>query len=100
MPFRHFGEPLLDVGDRLSYRVLQTLYDSIFPKGRDRCYWKFTYLRATPLHRTKLSEFPWTWRERNLVREALGANAFERLLAIKRHYDFGNVFHMNQNIRP
>ncbi|UXN66457.1 FAD-binding oxidoreductase (plasmid) [Phyllobacterium sp. A18/5-2] len=44
-PLRSFGEPLLDFSDRLPYRVLQTLYDELFPKGRDRCYWKSTYLR-------------------------------------------------------
>lgn len=46
MPLRQFGEPLLDFSDRLPYRTLQTLYDGIFPKGRDRCYWKSTYLSS------------------------------------------------------
>jgi hypothetical protein len=44
-PLRSFGEPLLDFSERMPYRVLQTLYDGLFPKGRDRCYWKSTYLR-------------------------------------------------------
>ncbi|PSH59036.1 FAD-binding oxidoreductase [Phyllobacterium brassicacearum] len=44
-PLRSFGEPLLDFSGRMPYRVLQTLYDGLFPKGRDRCYWKSTYLR-------------------------------------------------------
>jgi FAD/FMN-containing dehydrogenase len=43
-PLREFGEPLLDFSDRMPYRALQTLYDGLFPKGRDRCYWKSTYL--------------------------------------------------------
>ena len=43
-PLRSFGEPLLDFSGRMPYRVLQTLYDGLFPKGRDRCYWKSTYL--------------------------------------------------------
>ncbi len=43
-PLRKFGEPLLDFSGRMPYRVLQTLYDGLFPKGRDRCYWKSTYL--------------------------------------------------------
>ena len=30
----------------MPYRTIQTLYDPLFPKGRDRCYWKSTYLRA------------------------------------------------------
>jgi FAD/FMN-containing dehydrogenase len=44
-PLRSFGEPLLDFSGRMPYRVLQTLYDGLFPKGRDRCYWKSTYLK-------------------------------------------------------
>ena len=43
-PLRSFGEPLLDFSGRMPYRVIQTLYDGLFPKGRDRCYWKSTYL--------------------------------------------------------
>ena len=30
----------------MPYTTIQTLYDAIFPKGRDRCYWKSTYLKA------------------------------------------------------
>jgi FAD/FMN-containing dehydrogenase len=44
-PLRDFSEPLLDFSGRMPYRVLQTLYDGLFPKGRDRCYWKSTYLK-------------------------------------------------------
>jgi FAD/FMN-containing dehydrogenase len=44
-PLREFGEPLVDFSGRMPYRVLQTLYDGLFPKGRDRCYWKSTYLK-------------------------------------------------------
>jgi FAD/FMN-containing dehydrogenase len=43
-PLRDFGNPLLDFSGRMPYRTLQTLYDGLFPKGRDRCYWKSTYL--------------------------------------------------------
>jgi FAD/FMN-containing dehydrogenase len=43
-PLRHFGEPLVDFSGCMPYRVLQTIYDGLFPKGRDRCYWKSTYL--------------------------------------------------------
>jgi FAD/FMN-containing dehydrogenase len=43
-PLCGFGEPLLDFSGRMPYRVLQTVYDGLFPKGRDRCYWKSTYL--------------------------------------------------------
>ncbi|MEK1889454.1 MAG: FAD-dependent oxidoreductase, partial [Phyllobacterium sp.] len=44
-PLRSFGETLIDFSDRIPYQVLQTLYDGLFPKGRDRCYWKSTYLK-------------------------------------------------------
>ena len=46
MPLRNYGNPLLDFSGPLPYRTLQTLYDAIFPKGRDRCYWKSTYLKS------------------------------------------------------
>jgi len=45
-PLRRFGEPLLDFSGAMPYCTIQTLYDAIFPKGRDRCYWKSTYLKA------------------------------------------------------
>jgi FAD/FMN-containing dehydrogenase len=45
-PMRNFAEPLLDFSGAMPYRTIQTLYDAIFPKGRDRCYWKSTYLKA------------------------------------------------------
>ena len=41
---RCLGEPLLDFSGRMPYRALQSVYDGLFPKGRDRCYWKSTYL--------------------------------------------------------
>jgi FAD/FMN-containing dehydrogenase len=43
-PLRHFGEPLADFSGAMPYRTIQTLYDALLPKGRDRCYWKSTYL--------------------------------------------------------
>jgi FAD/FMN-containing dehydrogenase len=45
-PLRNFGEPLIDFSGRMPYRTIQTLYDALFPKGRDRCYWKSTYLKG------------------------------------------------------
>jgi FAD/FMN-containing dehydrogenase len=45
-PLRSFEEPLLDFSGPMPYRVLQALYDGLFPKGRDRCYWKSTYLKS------------------------------------------------------
>ena len=43
-PLRELGAPLVDFSGKLPYRTLQTLYDGLFPKGRDRCYWKSLYL--------------------------------------------------------
>ena len=45
-PLRNFGTPLVDFSGCMPYRTIQTLYDAIFPKGRDRCYWKSTYLKS------------------------------------------------------
>ena len=45
-PLRSFGEPLVDFSGRMPYRTLQSIYDGLFPKGRDRCYWKSTYLKG------------------------------------------------------
>jgi len=45
-PLRNLGSPVADFSGIMPYRVIQTLYDAIFPKGRDRCYWKSLYLTA------------------------------------------------------
>ena len=45
-PLRNFADPLVDFSGRVPYRTIQTLYDAFFPKGRDRCYWKSTYLKG------------------------------------------------------
>lgn len=45
-PLRSFGDPLVDFSGRMPYRTLQSIYDGLFPKGRDRCYWKSTYLKG------------------------------------------------------
>ena len=45
-PLRSFGTPLADFSDILPYHTIQRLYDAMFPKGRDRCYWKSLYLRT------------------------------------------------------
>jgi FAD/FMN-containing dehydrogenase len=45
-PLRNLGSPVADFSGIMPYRTIQTLYDAIFPKGRDRCYWKSLYLTA------------------------------------------------------
>jgi FAD/FMN-containing dehydrogenase len=45
-PLRNLGSPVADFSAIMPYRAIQTLYDPIFPKGRDRCYWKSLYLTA------------------------------------------------------
>jgi hypothetical protein len=45
-PLRNFGTPLADFSSSMPYQTLQMLYDALLPKGRDRCYWKSTYLKA------------------------------------------------------
>jgi FAD/FMN-containing dehydrogenase len=43
-PLRTFGTPLLDLSARMPYRTIQSLYDPLFPKGRDRSYFRSLYL--------------------------------------------------------
>jgi Berberine and berberine like len=43
-PLRSFGPPLLDLSARMPYRAIQALYDPLFPKGRDRSYFRSLYL--------------------------------------------------------
>jgi hypothetical protein len=43
-PLRSFGTPLLDLSARMPYRTIQSLYDPLFPKGRDRSYFRSLYL--------------------------------------------------------
>ena len=43
-PLRSFGEPLLDFSAKLPHRAIQGLYDPLFPKGRDRSYFRSLYL--------------------------------------------------------
>ena len=45
-PLRALSTPLADFSGIMPYRAIQSLYDALFPKGRDRCYWKSLYLRA------------------------------------------------------
>ncbi|MES0000090.1 BBE domain-containing protein [Mesorhizobium sp. M0051] len=45
-PLRGYGECLADFSGRMTYVAIQSLYDALFPKGRDRCYWKSLYLRS------------------------------------------------------
>jgi FAD/FMN-containing dehydrogenase len=177
-PLRAFGTPLADFSDIMPYRTIQTLYDAIFPKGRDRCYWKSLYLRTldngaigeivghlarrpsdmtfssiwafgeavqrVPAAATGFGDrsapfmlsldgiwssprddganidwvraawadmqrhstgrmylnFPGHGEGDDLVRLALGSEIYARLAQVKRVYDPGNLFRMNQNVLP
>lgn len=177
-PLRSLGEPLVDFSGRMPYRTIQSLYDGLFPKGRDRCYWKSTYLshlgdeviegitarmvkrpsemtfasiwkfggfvqrvaadatafgdRSMPFMlsldaiwlgadedhanigwvRSFLQDmqryatgrlylnFPGHGEGADLVRDALGAEAYARLAKIKHRYDPDTLFRLNQNILP
>jgi hypothetical protein len=177
-PLREFRTPLVDFSGKMSYRAIQSLYDAIFPKGRDRCYWKSTYLtglgsqviddivtslakrpsemtfssvwkfggavqrvtsdatafgdRSMPYmlsidsiwskpqddaanivwtrefwsHMQRHSNgrlylnFPGHGEGENLVQDAFGRDAYERLVTVKKKYDPANLFRMNQNVLP
>jgi FAD/FMN-containing dehydrogenase len=43
-PMRELGTPVIDFSDKLPYCVIQSIYDDLFPKGRDRSYFKSLYL--------------------------------------------------------
>jgi len=43
-PLRAFGTPLLDFSAKLPYRAIQAMYDPLYPKGRDRSYFRSLYL--------------------------------------------------------
>ena len=43
-PLRSFGTPLLDFSAKMPYRAIQALYDPLYPKGRDRSYFRSLYL--------------------------------------------------------
>jgi hypothetical protein len=43
-PLRSLGTPLLDFSGKMPYRTIQAMYDPLFPKGRDRSYFRSLYL--------------------------------------------------------
>ena len=43
-PLRQFGTPLVDLSGAMPYAVVQSAFDGLFPKGRDRSYFKSHYL--------------------------------------------------------
>ena len=178
-PLRSFGTPLLDFSAKMPYRSIQSLYDPLFPKGRDRSYFRSLFLpdldqtvvteivsglserpsemsyasvwyfgdvvRQVPADATAFGDRsqPWlfsidgiwsrpdddaanmAWVRRlwsavrpysngrlylnflagdddqqAVVRDAIGADTFSRLVAIKTRYDPTNLFRLNQNIPP
>ena len=45
-PLRELGKPVLDFSGKMPYCAIQSLYDGLFPKGRDRSYFKSLYLSS------------------------------------------------------
>lgn len=177
-PLRELATPVLDFSGRMPYPAIQSLYDSLFPKGRDRSYFKSLYLtglgshviddivgrwasRPSDLSLTSVWHFGgavqrvaadatafgdrsmpfmlsidsiwskpeddaaniawsrdfWSAMQRHstgrlylnfaghgedegLVRQAHGEEVHAKLAAVKRTYDPGNFFQLNQNIVP
>ena len=178
-PLRSFGTPLLDFSSKMPYRSIQALYDPLFPKGRDRSYFRSLFLptldqriiqeivsgladrpsemtyssvwyfgdvvRKVPADVTAFGDRsqPWlfsidgiwskseddaaniAWVRRlwsairpysngrvylnflagddgqpAMIRDAIGADTYQRLVTIKRNYDPTNFFRLNQNISP
>ena len=178
-PLRSFGTPLLDFSSKMPYRSIQALYDPLFPKGRDRSYFRSLFLptldqriiqeivsgladrpsemtyssvwyfgdvvRKVPADATAFGDRsqPWlfsidgiwskseddaaniAWVRRlwsairpysngrvylnflagddgqpAMIRDAIGADTYQRLVTIKRNYDPTNFFRLNQNISP
>ena len=43
-PIREFGRPLADLSGEMPFRMFQSAFDPLFPKGELASYWKSTYL--------------------------------------------------------
>jgi FAD/FMN-containing dehydrogenase len=43
-PLRELGRPLVDLGTELPFRMFQSAFDALFPKGQLASYWKSIYL--------------------------------------------------------
>jgi FAD/FMN-containing dehydrogenase len=44
-PLRELGGMLADFSAKMPYVAIQSAYDEMFPKARDRCYWKSLFLK-------------------------------------------------------
>jgi FAD/FMN-containing dehydrogenase len=43
-PLRELGTPLVDLGTEMPFRIFQSAFDALFPKGELASYWKSIYL--------------------------------------------------------
>lgn len=43
-PLRELGTPLADISQPMPYRVIQSAFDPLFPRGQLQSYWKATFL--------------------------------------------------------
>jgi FAD/FMN-containing dehydrogenase len=43
-PLRELGTPLVDLGTEMPFRIFQSAFDALFPKGQLASYWKSIYL--------------------------------------------------------
>ena len=47
-PLRELGTPLADISQPMPFKMVQTAFDPMFPRGRYQSYWKSQYLDTLP----------------------------------------------------
>jgi hypothetical protein len=100
-PIRSFKAPALDMVGPIPHPVLQSMHDGLYLAGQ-QWYWKAAKEYWSALH-------PYTAggayvnfmmeEGEDRIRATYGKN-YDRLAKIKKRYDPGNLFRVNQNIKP